>query len=50
MNNSAAIGYALLAAKRMGFTKKQLQQLEATMRDEMDFVTEEEAEEVCRKN
>jgi hypothetical protein len=50
MTNGAAIGYALLAAKRMGFTEKQLQELEGIMRDYMDLVTEDDAEEVCRNN
>lgn len=50
MNNSAAIGYAILAGKRMGLSKVQLIELENTMKEEMDFVTEDEAEEVYRNN
>jgi hypothetical protein len=50
MNNGAAIGYALIAGKEMGLTKEQLVQLERSMRSAMDFHTEEEAEEVYRKN
>jgi glycerol kinase len=50
MTNAAAIGYAILAAKAMGLTQKQLQDLEGKMRVEMDFVTEEEAEEAYKNN
>lgn len=50
MNNSAAMGYAILAGKRIGLTKKQLEQLEAAMREEMDLTSEKEAEEAYRNN
>jgi hypothetical protein len=50
MTNGAAIGYAILAAKRLGLTTKQLIVLEGEMRAEMDITTEEEAEEAYKNN
>lgn len=44
MNNSAAIGYMILAAKRYGLTSKQISELESLMTRAMDRHTEEEAE------
>lgn len=50
MKNAAAIGYALMAAKKIGLSKEELQRFEAIMYGYMDFVTEDEAEAVFRKN
>ena len=51
MTNGAAIGYALLAAKRsLGLAGDKLVQLEAAMREEMDVTTEEEAERAYNNN
>jgi hypothetical protein len=49
MNNGAAIGYALIAARQF-LTDKQLDELEARMIRAMDEYTEEEAEDVYHKN
>lgn len=50
MNNAAAIGYAILAAKRADFDYELIKVLENLMRIEMDFKTEAEAEEAYRNN
>lgn len=50
MNNSAAIGYALMAGKEIGLTKDQLYRLESAMRRTIDEHDEEEAEEVYRNS
>lgn len=50
ISNAAAIGYALLAAKKMGMSKEELKRFEAIMYGYLDLVTEEEAEAVYRKN
>lgn len=50
ITNAAAIGYALLAAKKMGLSKEELKRLEAIMYGYLDLVTPEEAEEVYRRN
>lgn len=51
MTNSAAIGYAILAAKRsLGLAGDKLVQLEEAMREEMDMTTEEEAEHAYKAN
>lgn len=44
MTNAAAIGYMIMAAKRYGMRKKDIEQLEAIMRAMMDEHTEGEAE------
>ena len=44
MNNGTAIGYMILAAKRLGLKKETIQKLESAMSSEMDFATEEYAE------
>lgn len=49
MNNEAAIGYAILAAKQIGLTREQIKKLDRAMYEVMDEVTESEAEEVYRK-
>lgn len=48
MTNAAAIGYAIIAAKRLGLTKEQIRKLDRAMYEVMDEITEEEAEEVYR--
>lgn len=48
MTNDAAIGYAILSAKRIGWSKEDIRKLERMMYDMMDIKTEEEAEEVYR--
>ena len=50
ISNSAAIGYALLAAKKMGMSQEELKRLEAIMYGYLDLVSEDEAEEVYRRN
>lgn len=50
MSNRAAIGYAILAGKRMGLHEEQLKLLENLMLKEMDLTGEEEAEEAYRNN
>lgn len=49
MNNSAAIGYMILAAKALGLDKKTIEQLDAAMTYHMDIHTEHEAEQVYRQ-
>lgn len=46
MNNSAAIGYMIMAAKSLGLDKKTINQLEASMKYHMDMRTEDEASRV----
>ncbi len=48
MNNSAAIGYMILAAKALGWDKLEIKKLDLAMKSEMDFTTEDKAEEVYR--
>lgn len=43
MNNAAAIGYMILAAKELSLDKKLISELEEEMRSQMDISTEEEA-------
>lgn len=49
-NNSVITGYALLAAREMGFSKAELQEFEAIMRSVLDEYTEDEAMEFYRQN
>ncbi len=44
MNNGAAIGYAIKAAKELGLSDKQIRYLECEMKHQMDIRTEEQAE------
>lgn len=44
MNNREAIGYMLLACKRLGYSKEEARKLFGEMYREFDFKTEEEAE------
>lgn len=50
MNNAAAIGYAILACKKLGMTQQELRKLESFMHQLLDTTTEEEAEEVYKNN
>jgi hypothetical protein len=50
MTNAAAIGYALIAAKKMGMSHEELKRFEAIMYGYLDLVSEDEAEEIYRKN
>lgn len=50
MNNPAATGYALISGKKLGLDEKELQELESIMYGLMDLISEEEDEEVYRKN
>lgn len=46
MDNRQAIGYMLLACKKLGYTKAQAKALYSEMYFEFDFKTEDEAEEL----
>lgn len=48
MNNAAAIGYAIMAAKNLDLDKETVKQLEYEMKYQMDMRAEEEAENVYR--
>lgn len=48
MTNAAAIGYMILAARRIHLTAQQEEKLEAAMRSEMDICTEQEAEQAYK--
>jgi hypothetical protein len=50
MNNGTAIGYALMVLKDWGLTPEKLSKFESDMRRKMDMVSEDEAEEVYKKN
>jgi len=49
MNNIAAIGYALLAAQKIGLKQDHPCQLMMAMHELMDEKTEEESADVCQK-
>lgn len=49
MNNSAAIGYAIMAAKNLDLDKDTIKQLESEMKYCMDMKTEEQAEKVYQR-
>ncbi|WP_182914129.1 hypothetical protein [Paenibacillus sp. 1011MAR3C5] len=49
-NNTVITGYALLAAREMGFSKAELEQLEVIMRSVLDEYTEDEAADFYRQN
>lgn len=50
MNNFAAIGYMIIAARNEGFPESEIWVLAEAMLEAMDMRTEEEAEEVYRNN
>ena len=49
MTSAAAIGYAILAAKKIGLSKEKISELSATMYKTMDLTEEEYAEKVYQK-
>lgn len=50
MNNEAALGYVLIAARNIKMSERHLKQLVAAMWEAMDEYTEEEAEEVFKSD
>ena len=50
MNNAAAIGYMILAAKKLKLSKEIIRDLESMMNQCMDVYSEHEAETEYRKN
>jgi len=48
MTNAAAIGYMIRASKQAGLDHDTIKVLEALMNEQMDFHTEEEAEQPYR--
>jgi hypothetical protein len=50
MTNAAAIGYAILAGKKIGMTQEEFRRLESIMYGLMDLVSEDIAEEAYKKN
>jgi hypothetical protein len=49
MNNSAAMGYMILAAQSLGMSNNEIKALERAMKQQMDFQTEAKAEVTYRK-
>ncbi len=49
-NNAIITGYALLAAREMGFNKAELEEFEAIMRSVLDEYTVDEAIDAYRQN
>jgi hypothetical protein len=49
MNNKAAIGYAIIAAKALEMTDKQIKYLVREMEHQMDVKTEDQAEKAYRE-
>ena len=50
MTNGAAIGYMILASKKIGLDKETIEKLDMLMFQEMDMTTEDQAEEAYRNN
>lgn len=50
MTNAAAIGFMILAANRIPLPSGIIEQLQALMREEMDFTTDDSAEQAYNKN
>lgn len=48
MNNQAALGYMILTVKQAKLDEKVIKVLESIMIETMDFVSEEEAEQVYK--
>ena len=46
MSNGTAIGYMILAMKQLDYTDEQIKEVERSMNDRMDLVTEERAYQV----
>ena len=49
MDNSAALGYMILAAKAVGIPVETIRELESAMTQKMDFLTEEQATKAYRE-
>lgn len=49
MTNAAAIGYMIIAARKLGFNEDQIRALEIEMLNRMDWITEDFAEMVYNK-
>lgn len=49
-SNNACMGYAILAAKALGYSEEQIKQLVAAIYFEFDFKTVEEAKDVYNKS
>ena len=49
MTTAAAIGFAILAAQKIGLSKEQISKLSATMYKTMDLTEEEYAEKVYQQ-
>lgn len=49
-SNQAILGYAILAAKKMGFSDEQIQELIINLNGEFDMITIEEAAEIYRRS
>lgn len=50
MTNQAAVGYVILAARRLGYTEEQIKLLEIEILNRMDWISEDFAEQVYRKS
>ncbi len=44
MNNNQAIAYAVIAMEQLGYTREQIEKLQASMRSEMDWTDEKTVE------
>lgn len=49
-SNQSALGYAIMAAERLGWSEEQIQQLVRSMQNRFDFKTLEEAAEHYRRS
>lgn len=49
MTNATAIGYMIIAARKLGYSEDQIRALEAEMRSRMDWIAEDFAEKVYNK-
>lgn len=44
MTNNQAIAYAVIAMEQLGYTRKQIEKVQASMQSEMDWTDEKSAE------
>jgi len=49
MTSATAIGYMIIAARKLGYSEDQIRALEAEMRSRMDWIAEDFAEKVYNK-
>lgn len=49
MTNESAIGYAILALKKLGYRDEEIRKIESEIRYQMDMKTKEEAQEQYRQ-